>query len=65
MYTALVQTPFGRGLNGMGPELEHPRGDEPQQDHREEGDIVYAVFGLHPRDKSWAPRTVLDRCTHA
>lgn len=62
--TALIQSPVSRGLNGVRPELKHPCGYESEQHHREKGDVVYAVLGFHPRNKSWAPRAVFTRGIH-
>ena len=64
MDAAPLQGPVGAGLDGVRPELEHPRGDEAQQDHGEERDVVDPVLGLHARDQRRAPRAVLHRRTH-
>lgn len=64
MDTAFIKGPVSCGLNGVGPELKHPGGNKAQQHHREEGDVVYAVLGFHPRDESRPPRAVFPRCIH-
>lgn len=63
--TAFVDAPVSCRLYGVGPELKHPCGNQSQQHHREEGDVVDSVLGFHPRDKGWAPRAVLPSGIHA
>lgn len=65
MNAAFIQGPVSGGLNRVRPELEHPSGNESEQHHGEEGDVVYAVLGLHPWDKSRPPGTVFTRGVHA
>lgn len=55
MDTAFIKSPVGCGLNGVGPELKHPSGDQAQQNHREQGDVVDAMLGFHPGDKRRTP----------
>lgn len=55
MDTALIERPVSCGLYGVGPELKHPCGDQSQQNHREQGDVVDAMLGFHPGDESRAP----------
>lgn len=62
--TAFIKGPVRCRLNGVGPELKHPGGDESKQHHREEGDVVYAVLGFHPWDESRPPRAVFSRIIH-
>lgn len=64
VHAALVQGPVGRGLDGVRPELKHSRGDQPQQHHGEQGDVVDAVLGLHPGDERGAPGAVLPGHVH-
>lgn len=61
---AFVQGPVTCGLNGVRPELKHPGGDQSQQHQREQGDVVDAVLGFHPRDERRAPRAVFPRGVH-
>lgn len=63
--TALIQSPVSGGLDGVRPELKHPSGNQSEQHHREEGDVVDAVLGFHPWDESRAPRAVFPRGIHA
>lgn len=65
MHAAPVHAPVRCGLDGVRPELEHASGDEAQQHHREEGDVIDAVLGLHARDESRTPGAVLHRRAHA
>ena len=55
MDAALVQAPVCRRLDGMRPELEHASGNEAQEHHGEEGDVVDTVLGLHSRDQGGTP----------
>lgn len=59
VHATAVQGPLHRGLDGMRPELEHPCGDEAEQHHREQCDVVDPVFGLHAGDESRTARAVL------
>lgn len=65
VHAALVQGPVAGRLDGMRPELEHAGGDQAQQHQREQGDVVDAMLGLHPRDERGAPRAVLPSGVHA
>lgn len=61
---AFVEGPVTCGLNGVRPELKHPGGDQSQQHQREQGDVVDAVLGFHPRDERRAPRAVFPSGVH-
>lgn len=65
MNTAFIQGPVSCGLNWVRPKLKHPSRDESEQHHGEEGDVVYAVLGLHPWDKSRPSWTVFTSGVHA
>lgn len=61
---AFIEGPVTCGLNWVGPELKHPGGNQSQQHQGEQGDVVYAVLGFHPRDERRAPRAVFPRGVH-
>lgn len=61
---ALVKSPVGCRLNGVRPELKHPGGNQSQQHHREQGDVVDSVLGFHPRDERRAPGAVFPSSVH-